>query len=314
MSPGAVERVIVDVPLSGDGYHWIDVVARYPLDERSHNDRVTLVRRVGRPGLLVSEIMSAPRDDCPQFVELYNAGDVAIDLTGFALRDIRSRAAVFAPDSIVLEPRGLVVVTKDKLGLQSCAALAFASVLEVVGSWPAFNKSGDELADSVVILDALTIPIDAVSYPSVETDGQSLERVDLFISGSPREAVWRLSNEAGGSPGRDGAASLERPPLARCEVSPNPFFPESGDVLRIAIASAPGIARVVVYVYDTMGRRVIDVGSASSFPAVLLWDGRGADNELVRSGVYVLACEGFAADGARVGVEKVVVGCARRSP
>jgi hypothetical protein len=314
VAPGEVERVAVDVLLSGDGYHWIDVVARYALDERSANDRVTLVRRVGRPGLLVSEIMSAPRGACPQFVELYNAGSAPIDLTGFALRDTHARPAVLATDSLILEPRGLVVATKDEYELRSCASLGSAAVVEVDGSWPAFNKSGDDFADSVLVLDRFAIPVDAVSYPGVDMDGHSLERVDVFVSGRPRDAVWRLSNQTGGSPGGIGDASLERPPLARCEVSPNPFFPESGDVLRIAIASASEIARVVVCVYDSSGRRVIDVGSASSFPAVLLWEGRGADNELVRSGVYVLACEGFAADGTRVGVEKVVVGCARRSP
>ena len=36
-------------------------------------------------------------------------------------------------------------------------------------------------------------------------------------------------------------------------------------------------------------------------------------NEVARAGIYVLACEAFGSDGVRVGVEKVVVGCANRS-
>ena len=84
--------------------------------------------------------------------------------------------------------------------------------------------------------------------------------------------------------------------------------------MRVAIAPVEGVARVAVRIYDPSGRRIADVGTASVFPAVLLWDGRAAGGERVRSGILVLACESFASDGARVGVEKVVVGCANRSP
>jgi hypothetical protein len=56
------------------------------------------------------------------------------------------------------------------------------------------------------------------------------------------------------------------------------------------------------------------MGAADAFPAVLLWDGRRDGGDIVRAGIYVLACETFDAAGVRVGVEKVVVGCASRSP
>ncbi len=313
--PGAAERVVLEVALSEPGYHWLSIESRYAPDERPANDRVSLVRRVGRPSLLVSEVMTAPRAGCPQFVELYNNGRDAIDITGYALRDTRSRAASIDADSLVIEPRGFIVVAADASQLVVCVR-GGARVLDVIGSWPAFNKSGGAFADSVIVTDALGIPVDGVAYPGVASGltEHSLERVDLFAVTAPREAVWRLSQRTGGSPGRAGAGVLEVPPRASCEVSPNPFFPQRGDLLRVAVASTPGVASVVVRVYDTSGRRVRELGSASSFPAVLLWDGRRDGGDWVRAGVYVLACEAFATDGARVGVEKVVVGCANGSP
>ncbi len=310
--PGGRERVLLDVPLTLSGYHWLTVYTRCDGDERAANDGVALVRRVGRPGILVTEIMSAPRDGCPQFVELYNAGTEPIDLTGWSLRDMRASPARIDADSLVLSPRGFAVISDDAAMLRVCAGI---DAYDVVGAWPSFNKSGTTLADSIVVMDALGIAVDAVGYPGVKsgTSGRSLERVDLFASPTMRGAVWRLSRDNGGSPGRASDGSLDAPPRATCEVSPNPFVPAHGDLLSIALAPIAGVASVVVRIYDPSGRRVRDVGSASAFPAVLLWDGRRDNGEVARPGIYVLACEAFGSDGVRVGVEKVVVGCANRS-
>ncbi len=313
--PGARERAVIAISLAGDGYHWIRITVRYEPDEREQNDRVALLRRSGSPPLLVSEIMSSPRTGCPQFVELYNAGSTDLDATGFSIRDTRLKPAVIASDSLIIAPHEFVIVTPDGDGLRSCGNVS-GRVFDVDGTWPSFNKSGGAFADSVVVMDGFEIPVDAVAYPGLKTEqaGFSLERVDLFVTELSRSAVWSLARERGGSPGRIGASALEAPPRVACDVSPNPFFPGEGELLRIAVGSTDGVASVTVRIYEPSGRRIADIGTASSFPAVLLWDGRRADGEIARSGILVLACEAFSADGTRVGVEKVVVGCASRSP
>jgi hypothetical protein len=227
---------------------------------------------------------------------------------------MRSSAVGFTEDSLVVDARAFLVLTDDATQLPACAS-GVGPVVEAAGAWPAFNKSGGAFADSILVLDRFGIPVQALAYPGVATylAGHSLERVDLYRSSGLRGAVWRLSRETGGSPGRANQGALDAVPASRCEVSPNPFSPVGGDVLRIAIASSPEVASVVVRIYDAWGRRVADVGTAAAFPAVLLWDGRGPDGRWVRSGVYVLACEALGADGVRVGVEKVVVGCANRA-
>ena len=313
--PGAHETLAITVSLAGDGYHWIDIAARYAPDERAHNDRVVVLRRVGSPPLLVSEVLSSPSPGCPQFVELFNAGARHLDITRYAIRDTRLKLAVIAADSLVLAPREFVILTPSPDVLMACVNVT-GRIFEVDGSWPTFNKSGGTFADSVVVMDALEIPVDAVAYPGLKTNqaGFSLDRIDLFAGEVPRAAVWSLSRARGGTPGRMSESSLSAPPRASCEVSPNPFFADEGDLLRVAIAPVEGVASVAVRIYDPSGKRIADVGTASAFPAVLLWDGRAAGGERVRSGILVLTCESFSSDGARVGVEKVVVGCANRSP
>ena len=71
----------------------------------------------------------------------------------------------------------------------------------------------------------------------------------------------------------------------------------------------PGIRPV-----GAAGRRVRDIGSALRLPAVMIWDGNDNAGVRVTPGFYIVACE--LTPSSAVGetrVEKVVVGCARKS-
>ncbi|MDH4336327.1 MAG: lamin tail domain-containing protein [Candidatus Krumholzibacteria bacterium] len=310
--PGGAERVELRVALSL-GFHRLAATAGYPADERGFNDTVVLLRRVGRVPVLVSEVWSAPAPQCPQFVEVFNAGDAPVDVGGWRLRDMRAQPVPIAADSLVIAPRGFLAVSASPAALIACVPQTPpGSVVGVDGSWPSFNRSGSGVADSVVVSDRHGIPVEAVAYPPLPTgiSGVSIERVDLYPGA--RAPVWRLSPAAQGcSPGRPNGASLYDPPVeGELDVEPNPFAPARGDVLRIAVAAGAGVARVVVSVFDMTGRRVADVGSAFALPAVFLWDGRDRSGHTVRPGLYVVACEELLADGTRGTVQKVVVGCA----
>jgi hypothetical protein len=314
IAPGAVEEVDVTLPLSG-GYHWIRARLSFDRDERADNDAVVLVRRARRLAVMVSEVWSAPREGCPQFVELYNAGGDPVVVTGWRLRDTRARAVPLDGDSLVIASRGWLAVSANAEELRGCVPAA-GVVAGVDGSWPSFNKSGDAVADSVVVSDRYGIAVEAVAYPGLASgvSGRSLERVDLY-PGTPG-AVWRLSPSlAGCSPGLPNEASLYAPPPGgEIDVSPNPFAPASGDVLRIAVSADGVVSRVSVAVFDVNGRRVANVGSAGAVPVVFLWDGRDASGAPVRPGIYVVTCEIVMGDGSRGAVLKAVVGCAGREP
>jgi hypothetical protein len=313
--PGAEEKVTFSLSLA-PGYHWLRVESHYARDERPGNDAVALLRRGGRIPILVSEVWSAPREGCPQFVEVMNAGQAAVDLGAFSLRDARARPVPLARDSLRLEPGTWVAVTADVDRLVACVpGTPRERVVGVDGSWPTFNRSGGEPADSVFLFDPFGIPVEAVGYPPLPADaaGRSLERVDLFLHDGP--AVWRLCpSPAGASPGRPNDAFLDRPAAAnRMEASPNPFSPWRGEVLRVALNPLPPVARADAWVFDLEGRRVASLGAAASFPALVVWDGRRDDGEAAPPGLYVVACEWFRGDGTRLSVQRVVVGCAHET-
>jgi hypothetical protein len=299
------------VPLSLDaGYHWIAVAAHYAPDERAHNDALVLLRRVGTPALLVSEVLSSPAPGCPQFVEVYNAGVEPVAIGGWGLRDRSHDPVVVAGEGVTLSAGAFAVFTPDPAALGARFDTAPGVVHGVDAAWPAINRTGGEVADSVVIVDALGLPVDAVGVPGVPTAavGRSLERVDLYRGGLG--VTWVLSREPGGaSPGRLGErVLLSPPPAGAVVVSPNPFIPGDG-VMTVAL-DAPGAARAVVSVFDARGRRIAAVGVSAAFPAVLVWNGRDDSGREVAPGLYVLACE--IVTGGTTRVVKEVIGCGRR--
>jgi hypothetical protein len=311
VAPGDGSTLSTAVTLT-PGYHWLDVSIDYPGDERAGNDVVALLRRVGGPRLLVSEVLSYPADGCPQFVELFNAGGQSVSVAGFKLRDKSHSLTTITAVSLEIPPGGYLVVTPERDALLRCFPTAPADfVVQHAGTWPTLNRTGSGgESDSVVVADPLSLPVDAVVYPPVDAEykGRSLERVDLF-GGRPVQ-TWVLSiDPSGASPGRRNERSLlDAPDPGALHVTPRTFSPFAGQTMTASIDAADGF-RAVVGVYDVEGRRVTELGSSTVFPAVFVWDGRGANGRLLAPGFYIVVCEMYAGSGGRATAHKVVVGC-----
>jgi hypothetical protein len=314
LPPGGGEVIELTVALS-PGYHWLLVQIRFEADERRQNDSLTLLRRVGGPVLLVSEILCAPADGCPQFVELFNAGPSTVDIGGFKLRDRSHALSTVTSGTVRIPAGGYLAVTPDATSLIRCYPGAPAGgVIEHGGTWPTLNRSGSGgVADSVVVADALGLTVEGVCYPPVgsEFTGRSLERVDLYPGRSTQ--TWVLSPDpTGASPGRGGGRSLFDPPApGSMEVTPRTFSPWNGETMAVSVDAPPG-TRVIVSVYDVEGRRLAELGAAIAFPAVFVWDGRHSGGRRLVPGLYLVVCESFSPSGERIATRKVVVGCARR--
>lgn len=315
LAPGESVSVDFDVTMTV-GYHWVRVRVVCALDERGANDTATLVRRVGVSPVVISEVMCDPGGSCPEFIELFNNGGAAHGLSGSRARDAAHDFELISLRSVDIPAFGCIVVTPDAEALLECfPGLAENAVIEMEGPWPSLNATGSgSFADSVIVADRWSIPLDRVSYPPqpTGTKGKSLERVDVFPG--TRDHVWALSRAPGGaSPGSISNGSIAVPPQGSAVTAvPNPFDPYTGEVMVVTVPDAGAGVRVVASIFDIEGGRVADMGSTTAFPAVFMWDGRDSGGNLARAGLYVLACEFYTnSDGVRW-VEKVVVGCARR--
>jgi hypothetical protein len=321
--PSGANTVVTATLKLTAGYHRLIALLHYAQDEREHNNELLLIRRVGGPSLLVSEVLCYPDLGCPQFVELFNAGDQDIDIVGFMLRDKSHPPTSITHNELVIPAGGYLAVTPDAEALlQKFSNTKSNNVVQHEGSWPTLNRSGSgAVSDSVVVSDYLALPVDAVAYPPVDSEyqGRSLERVDLYRSA--RTQTWVLSlDPSGASPGRANDRSLLTPPQTGAfDVAPRTFSPYDGEILTIAVDTGENATnavgqKVVVSVYDMRGRRLAEVGSASAFPAVFVWNGTNVDGRVLPPGLYLVVCESYSSSGEPRSARKVVVGCGRRIP
>ncbi|MDH3217518.1 MAG: hypothetical protein OEN01_14750, partial [Candidatus Krumholzibacteria bacterium] len=298
------------------GYHHLTITAHLVGDGRSQNNTVELLRRVGDPPILVSEIMSLPAVGCPEYVELFNAGAAVYRVDDHWLRDAAHTPVRIESAQKNIEPGGYLVITRDTSALLGCfSGIGDADAAEVNGAWPSLNHSGSGVADSVVILDRFLLPVERVAYPPqpTETRGRSLERVDLYAG--PGSHTWILStSDEGGSPGRKHErAILDAPRNEVLRVEPNPFDLDR-DELFITVSAPREPSRTVVQIFDLSGKRLCDVGSSTELPFVFVWDGRDETGRTVTPGIYVIACQLYGLRTGVLRVEKVVLGCGRRKP
>ena len=144
-----------------------------------------LASDLAAPGpIIISEINYNPpsevgSDDDLEFVELYNRGTVAVDISGWELHD-RSDGGVFrAPAGTTVESGAYLVLAREPDALR----LLYGQELSVVGNVPfALSNGGDvlrlydaagELVDRVEFDDRLPWPEPA------DADGATLERISL---------------------------------------------------------------------------------------------------------------------------------------
>ncbi|MEM7233212.1 MAG: CotH kinase family protein [Planctomycetota bacterium] len=193
------------------------VVARRQSGSRRNGDRprsnwsspVEASFWIREPRLVISEMMFHPPDpfgdsefdaDDFEFVELFNAEDVPLDLEGFSL----SGGIEFTfPAGSLLAPGDYVVIVSDQEAFEA----RYPDPIRVAGEYRGnLGNSGDQ----VVLHGPLGEPIHNFSYsdqwePLTDGNGLSLNVVDPFedLSMWRQEEHWVGSSEVLGSPGDD---------------------------------------------------------------------------------------------------------------
>jgi hypothetical protein len=124
-------------------------------------------------GLVINEFMAdnditiaGPDGNSPDWIELFNAGDDTIDLSGMYLTDDLTYPTCWQfPEDTSIEPGGYLLVWADRDGGELCASFALNANGEEIGL---FASDGETLIDSVVFVKQ----IQDVSYGRIP-DGSS---------------------------------------------------------------------------------------------------------------------------------------------
>ena len=145
--------------------------------------------------LFITEVMSNPLDeDTGEFVEIYNAGSVAVDLAGLRLTDPTSEDTLAAYDggSTVVPPGGYAVVVDAE----------YAGEYAIPAGATVVSTEDTTLGNALSVTDTLVLwegehRIDTYGYPFNAGNGVSVER--LSMNATDAAANWVASTCASGS-------------------------------------------------------------------------------------------------------------------
>jgi hypothetical protein len=175
-----------------------------------------------RRTVLINELMyHAPAGAPDDFVELYNAGTAAVDLSGWRFEGV----AFTFPDGFTLPPGGFVVLADDP-----ASAAATYGVPEP--AWFRYRDSLSNAGERVTLLDADDVVVDTVAYRDqapwpVTPDGlgASLERSCSSAAFDAPED-WRASPLGAPTPlARNHVLDCEAPPLAPVVINEIMYHP-----------------------------------------------------------------------------------------
>lgn len=259
--------------------------------DRSDSLFIGLDVQVPAGTLLLNEIMAAPADGDPEWVEIVNTGEWPVDLNGYSVRDSSGGRTAVIEQHIMIVPGGYAVIAGGPI--PGCSGEAPVSIPP---RFPALNNDGD----SVALVDFEGTVADSVSYDATEK-GRSIERTG-FSGG------WGTSvDSSGATPGHANSVVFDPSSTGQgvtLAVEPNPFGVRTTVTCTLPFA----FARVKLYVYDRRGRLVARLrdGEDAGSSWTCEWDG-SSDGSRLPAGPYILSLEAIDTRTGRIVTERTVI-------
>jgi len=154
------------------------------------------------PGdIIINEYMYYPPENVPQFVELYNRTDDAVNLKNWELRDFSTGSRVITTSDYWLDPQSLLVLTPDTSALISYYN---AQYVLMMARFPFLNRGSK---DGIILIDNKGTRIDSLAYsPTSDGDGVSIERISVDVETSIPENWIPSTAIRGATPGLPNSA------------------------------------------------------------------------------------------------------------
>lgn len=200
----SVESIINYTPVF-TGIRNIIAVINYVDDQYNENNIEYDVLNIYVPeheynDAVINEIMYAPFNGEPEWIELFNRSNKKINLKNWTVSDNKTTVFLTEKD-VIINPSSYIVISKDS----SLSEFYRLKDLVICRSMPSLNNTGDK----VVVADSLNMPVDSVIYRSEwgGKNGKSLERIDPGIK-SNDSSNWSSSKSLNnGTPGNINSIS-----------------------------------------------------------------------------------------------------------
>ncbi len=188
-----------------------------------------------RNDLVINEIMYAPQNPEPEWIEIYNRSNKTINLFNYKIADAVDTQKVITAN-IELQPEEYFIIAKDS----SIFNYYTLTSKVLIKNFPSLNNNFDK----VIILDSLNRVIDSLQYFSAwgGLNGKSLERISSENS-STDSSNWKSSiSKFKATPGLVNSNTQKKFDISVIGIVFNPKFPIAGDNVSIS-ASVKNIGK-----------------------------------------------------------------------
>lgn len=186
VGPNVSGNVVNTVTIGGD-----------PLEIAIGNNSASHTTLVGQ-SVLINAVLAdgQANNDIDEAVQLFNAGAIAINLSGWKLNDGGSSKAII-PNGVSLAPGASIWLTQSSAAFQE--QFGFAAdydMSQLAGSWPGYSNTGDE----VILLDPNDMSVDVLVYGTGNTgtvgwSGPALNSYGGTSKGAEGQIFYRMLNE-----------------------------------------------------------------------------------------------------------------------
>lgn len=210
--------------------------------------------------IVINEIMFAPIGGEPEWIEIYNKSNQAINLKNWTITDVYTTPATASiKNDLTILPEKYLVLTRDS-SIYNYHRFIISDIYKI--NLPTLNND----VDGVILKDNRGMIIDSVLYSNQwgGTSGYSLERKNIsFDSNLPDNWAGSIDIEQS-TPGRINSITSKEYDLAVSGISFNPKFPTSGEDVGItALIKNNGIQTaqnfIVSFFVDTDSDNVVDL-------------------------------------------------------
>ncbi len=294
--PAEEQVVILDGLMLPAGFQRLQIVVRVEGDADTTNnvwDTVLFVESSGA-AIIINEILFEPRPGESEWVEIFNGGEVALNLTHYLLTDFKDTLQI--PDQAGnLLPGEYWVLTGDSALMK---LVKHPDRVIIIPRFPTLNNDVDELS----LLSPAGRLLDRVRYTDdwyghSVPKGTSLEKINPWLASQNSENWTASVAEQGSTPTEVNSVFVETPPVkTTLQIQPNPFSPDNDGqddftVISVQLPSATGY--ITCRIFDTRGRlvRTLAMNQPVGSTTHLVWNGLKDNGAPARLGIYVVLVE-----------------------
>ncbi|NJD21547.1 MAG: hypothetical protein FIA82_02590 [Melioribacter sp.] len=225
-----IQRAI-NAPSAAD-YHFIASV-EYAADENISDNKAFLKITVAeKPAaineIVVNEFMYSPSNDEPEWIELYNRSNRAINLKNWKMTDNSTTATISTTDYF-LNPLEFLVVAGDSV-ISNYYQITSKLLIKQL---PSLNNSGD----NIILKSNFNTTIDSVKYFSVwgGTGNKSLERISVNNQSNDADNWSTSRSKFRATPGKINSITVKANDLSIKNITSDVKYVETGGSVRLNI-------------------------------------------------------------------------------